>query len=304
MRADIDAARGAIPDLAGAGREARGRDAEGERRRPPISPRSPPASTRSRRALAAPKNETRVVAEKLAAADNATAIAIIAEVAEDKLRSGAPFAPELAALQRLGVDPATLAPLQAVVNGAPTNGALAASFDAVAPKVLAADVARASKAAIVDRFLAHLHGLVQVRDLNETPGDDPQALVSQIEAASRRGDIGGALAAFDKLPEAARQAAGRLGDAGPREAGGGRGASVDPRGGDRAARGRPKTVRPRPPAAGGLRRHAGVLKRRRDGSPVDFPRRAGAGRLGPDVAREQSGRRGPDLAGRRNTRSR
>ena len=61
---------------------------------------------------------------------------------------------------------------------------------------------------MTDRFLAHIHNLVRVRDLNETAGDDPQALVSQIEAESRRGDIGGALASFDKLPEAARQAAG------------------------------------------------------------------------------------------------
>ena len=49
---------------------------------------------------------------------------------------------------------------------------------------------------------------MQVRDLNETAGDDPPALVSQIEALSRRGDIGGALAAFNKLPESARQPAG------------------------------------------------------------------------------------------------
>ena len=61
---------------------------------------------------------------------------------------------------------------------------------------------------MTDRFLAHLHNLVRVRELNETAGDDPQALVSQIEAASRRGDIGAALASFDKLPEAARRAAG------------------------------------------------------------------------------------------------
>ena len=53
-----------------------------------------------------------------------------------------------------------------------------------------------------------MRGLVRVRDLNETVGDDPQALVSQIEAESRRGDIAGALAAFGKLPEAAREAAG------------------------------------------------------------------------------------------------
>ena len=35
---------------------------------------------------------------------------------------------------------------------------------------------------VTDRFLAHLHNLVKVRELNETAGDDPQALVSQIEA--------------------------------------------------------------------------------------------------------------------------
>ena len=110
-------------------------------------------------------------------------------------------------LERLGVDPAALAPLQAVVNGAPTNGALTASFSAVAPHVLAA-ASEGEKGSVTDRFLAHIHNLVRVRDLNETAGDDPQALVSQIEAESRRGDIGAALASFDKLPEAARKAAG------------------------------------------------------------------------------------------------
>ena len=107
----------------------------------------------------------------------------------------------------MGVDAAALAPLQAVVNGAPTNSALAASFDAVAPHVLAA-TSQPDAGSVTDRFLAHLHNLVKVRELNETAGDDPQALVSQIEAASRRGDIGAAVAAFDKLPEAARKAAG------------------------------------------------------------------------------------------------
>jgi len=122
-------------------------------------------------------------------------------------RSGAAFAPELAALQRLGVDAAALAPLQAVVNGAPTNSALANSFNVVAPHVLAA-ASQPDTGSVTDRFLTHLHNLVKVRELNETAGDDPQALVSQIEAESRRGDIGAAVASFDKLPEAARKAAG------------------------------------------------------------------------------------------------
>ena len=158
-------------------------------------------------ALATQKSETRVAPEKPSAEDNPAAIAIIAAAIGDRLAAGAPFGPELADLKRLSVDPARLAALEAVVNGAPTDGALAASFAAAAPKVLAA-TSNGEQGGAVDRFLAHMRGLVQVRDLNETAGDDPQALVSQIEAETRRGDIGGALAAFGKLPEAARQAAG------------------------------------------------------------------------------------------------
>jgi hypothetical protein len=206
LRADIDADKGALPDLSA-------RVAKLESSAPNASAAGPDLAALAARvdkvegALAAPKSETRVAADKPAASDNATTIAIVAEVAEERLRSGTGFGPELAALQRLGVDAAALAPLEAVVNGAPTNSALAASFDAVAPHVLAATSAP-EQGSVTDRFLAHLHNLVKVRELNETAGDDPQALVSQIEGAIRRGDIGAALASFDKLPEAARKAAG------------------------------------------------------------------------------------------------
>jgi hypothetical protein len=206
LRADVDAEKGQLPDLSA-------RVAKLESDAPKANAAGSDLAALAARidkieaALAAPKNETRVAEEKLAAADNATAIAITAEVAEERLRSGAAFGPELAALQRMGVDAVALSPLEAVVNGAPTNSALAASFNAVAPHVLAA-TAQPDTGSVTDRFLAHLHNLVKVRELNETAGDDPQALVSQIEAGSRRGDIGAALAAFDKLPEAARKAAG------------------------------------------------------------------------------------------------
>ena len=200
LRAELDAARGEIPDLS-----ARVAKLESDTQKTNAASADLAALAarvdKIEAALAAPKAETR------SAADNAAAVAIIAEAAEDRLRAGEPLGPDLAALQHLGVGAATLAPLQAVVNGAPTNAALAASFSAVAPHVLAA-TAQEAKGSVTDRFLAHLHNLVRVRDLNETAGDDPQALASQIEAESRRGDIRGALASFDKLPEAARQAAG------------------------------------------------------------------------------------------------
>jgi hypothetical protein len=158
-------------------------------------------------ALAAPKSETRVAPEKPSAGDNAAAIAVVSGVLEEKLAAGAPIGPELAALERLGVDPAGLIALKAVVNGAPSGAALAASFNALAPKILAA-TSHSEQGSVADRFLAHIRGLVQVHDLTETAGDDPSALVSQIEAACRRGDAGAALSAFGKLPKAAREAAG------------------------------------------------------------------------------------------------
>jgi hypothetical protein len=152
-------------------------------------------------ALAAPKTETRSPVE------NSAAIAIIADAIADRLAAGAPLAPDLSALGRLGVDPAALAALKAVAEGAPTGNALAASFDAVAPQVLAAASPR-EQGGIVDRLIAHMRGLVRIRDLNGATGDAPDAIVARIEAASRRGDFAAALAAFDQLPEAARQAAG------------------------------------------------------------------------------------------------
>ncbi len=77
--------------------------------------------------------------------DNPAAVAIVADTLRDKLASGVPFPTELAALTALGVDPETLAPLKALVGGAPTNRALAASFEAAEPKVLGAS--RPSRAA-------------------------------------------------------------------------------------------------------------------------------------------------------------
>ena len=204
LRADIDAARGEIPGLA-----ARVTKLETEAPKANDADLSALAARLDKieAALAAPKSESRVAPEKPAPADNASAIAIIAGEIEDKLSAGAPFGTEAAALQRLGVDPAQLASLQAVAGGAPTGSALAESFDGVAPQVLAA-ASPAESGGVLDRLLAHIHGLVRVHVLGESAGDNPEAIVSRIGAECRRGDIAGAVAAFDRLPAAARQAAG------------------------------------------------------------------------------------------------
>ena len=204
LRADIDAARGEIPGFAA-------RLVKLEAGAPKVGDADLAALAgrldKIEAALAAPKSETRVTAEKPTPADNASAIAIVAGAIEDMLAAGARFGTEVAALQRLGVDTAQLSALQAVAGGAPTGVALAASFEAVAAQVAAA-ATPAETGGALDRLLAHLRGLVRVHVLSESAGDSPEAIVSRIEAECRRGDIAGALAVFDKLPAAARQAAG------------------------------------------------------------------------------------------------
>ncbi len=191
LRADVDAARGEIPSIAA--------------RVAKLEAGGPPAD------LAAvtgriDKLESALAAPKPPSADNPAAIAIVAESLRDKLASGVPYPSELSALTALGVDPAALAPLKALVDGAPTNRALAAAFEAAEPKLLSA-VAPVEPGGVADKFLAHLRGLIQIRRVGEVAGDDPEALASQVAASLQRGDLGGALAAYAKLPAAARQAA-------------------------------------------------------------------------------------------------
>ena len=206
LKAEADAARSAFPELS-----ARVAKLEANESAPQAAAVGHEISDLASRvgkveaALAAPKTESRVAPEE-AAFDNSAAVAIVAAALRDKLAQGAPFGTELSALQNLGIEPEKLAPLKALANGGPTNGALAAAFATVAPKALAA-ASSGEKGDAWNRFLGHIRGMVQVRDLNEASGDDPVALVSQIEAGSRRGDLGAALAAFARLPEPARRAA-------------------------------------------------------------------------------------------------
>lgn len=206
LRADLDAAKGQIPELS-----ARLGKLESA---PPQAPAADLSAVASRldkieAQLAPPKSESRVAPEKPLARDNPAAVAIVAASLRDKLDRGLPFSAELDGLGRLGVDPASLAPLKTVAGGAPTDAELAAAFESVRSKVLAAAAPPRRSGGIADRFVANLRGLVQVRALG-APNEaavDPQSLASRIEADCRRGDVDSALAAFAKLPEAARDAA-------------------------------------------------------------------------------------------------
>jgi hypothetical protein len=157
-------------------------------------------------ALAVPKTESRVPPTEVAPKSDPAAQAIAALALEQHLRAGEPFAAEWAALSRLGADGAALATLKPYSDaGAPTAAALAASFAKIAPSLVAADNPDTGDG-VMDRMLDHMRKLVRVRAVGEVAGDDPSALVSQIEAALGRGQAASALGIYVRLPEPARKA--------------------------------------------------------------------------------------------------
>jgi hypothetical protein len=157
-------------------------------------------------ALAAPKMETRVPPTEVAPKSDFAAQAIAALALEQRLGAGEPFAAEWAALSRLGADSGALAKLKPYSDtGAPTSAALAVSFAKIAPDLVAADNPENGDS-VMDRMLDHVRKLVRVRAVGEVAGDDPVALVSQIQAALARGQTAQALGLYARLPEAARKA--------------------------------------------------------------------------------------------------
>ena len=116
-----------------------------------------------------------------------------------------PFAAEFAALERLGVAAAALAPLRPFVDsGVPTSGSLAKSYLTVVSKIASPVLPASAGGGTVDKLIGEVQGLVKVRKAGETPSGAPAPAVPRIEAALAVGDFAGATAAIGELPESAR----------------------------------------------------------------------------------------------------
>jgi hypothetical protein len=134
----------------------------------------------------------------------ATPIALVAQAVARAVDDGRPYAADLDTLKALGAEPGALARLQPLAaTGAPTPAALKAQWDAVSNDVLAA-VKPAAAGSLLDRLGSHALSVVQVRRVGAAEGDDPGALVTQVDSALDAGDVADALAAWTKLPQAGR----------------------------------------------------------------------------------------------------
>ena len=159
-------------------------------------------------AWSAPKDEGRTSAlpvEPPAAGAKDATLARAAHAIRRALDEGTPYAPDLAAADRLGANAETIAALRPFADtGAPMPRTLAAQFVALVQSGLAARSGEAQ--GFLGKLSAGAAGLVRVRPIGEAGGDDPATLVAHLEATLDRGAFDESLALWSKLPAGLQRA--------------------------------------------------------------------------------------------------
>lgn len=179
---------------------------------------APAAASAAVERLAAVEAEQKALTARLsdgtASTSRAQAAARIVLANEVRLSvaTGKPFQDALDGVAKLNAAPAAIAALKPfAAAGAPSGAALADAFAARRAAMLA-QAPRSEDTGVIDRLAANAASLVRVRKTGEAQGDDPLALMSQIERALAAADTAAGRAAFQKLPEPMRRAAGNLDD--------------------------------------------------------------------------------------------
>jgi hypothetical protein len=158
--------------------------------------------------VAAPKVEARATETRVEPTLSTAGVAALGVVAQSLVRAldrGAPFAMEVTALKSLGIEAATLAPLEPVAQkGVQTPATLSASFAPLIAQIAATD-RDPREDGVLDRLTRSATSLVKIRPVDETSGDTATAIASRIKAALKRGDLAAAFSAWASLPEAAKK---------------------------------------------------------------------------------------------------
>lgn len=132
--------------------------------------------------------------------------AIAVSTLKATLDQGKPFETELAAVASALPKDTDLGALRAVAKtGVATRQALLAEFPPVA-RAMTARLDKPAEGDFVDSFLSNARSLVSIRQPGESDAATPEGALGRMEARVARGDLAGALEAYDSLPEAVRSA--------------------------------------------------------------------------------------------------
>lgn len=153
-----------------------------------------------------------VVASETARKKNAERIVLSLELSNLKrvLDRGVPFAAELADVKKIAGDAIDFSALDAHKDvGVPSAQELTRQFRTVAYKIITAEEAPDQNASRIDKLFAAAKSIVKVRR-TDVPAEEKtaEAAVAQIEKRLKAGDMAGALALTEKLPEATKASAG------------------------------------------------------------------------------------------------
>lgn len=137
----------------------------------------------------------------------------LAQAVQRALERAKPFAPELAALRRLGADPKALAALAPFAEkGAPSPRDLLGTFEAVGKKLRAFENKPPEGAPLSDKLVHEAQRLVHLRPKGEAPKPTADELTPKIEKALAHDDLAEAMRAFAGLPETTRAEAKEFAD--------------------------------------------------------------------------------------------
>lgn len=165
-----------------------------------VAPAAPAAAVeRLDGRIAALETTQQSVADAAAAA---LAVSTLAEAAG----GSRPFAEELAGLQRVLPASPSLRALEPLARlGAPTRAGLAVQFGNLAGRAASASRNPGAEADLFARLRYALSSIVSIRHVGSTRGSTPDATLARAQVLLDEGDVEGAVAALDALPDPARE---------------------------------------------------------------------------------------------------
>ena len=162
--------------------------------------------------IAALESAVKALSDSLAhpaagANDQAARLTIAAEALRAAVERGAPYQTELTALQALGVDQNTAAPLSPyAAAGVPSAAALAHELSALTPALQHAADAAPGETGFLGRIENSAQRLVRITPVDAPVGNDPAAVIARITLDAARDDIIAALNDIAALPDSAKAA--------------------------------------------------------------------------------------------------
>ena len=144
----------------------------------------------------------------MTAPDKAARVATMAIALRSAVERDLPFTAELAAARSLGLDERALTALEPFAAiGLPTRNELFHSLSALLPELRRLSVPPDRDLGYLDRLQASAIKMLNIRPVQDQPGDDPATVMNRIEFKMAQQDFEAMMAELDKLPAPARELA-------------------------------------------------------------------------------------------------